>query len=113
MDKVKYKYIFQNDYNPKYINGAYGGINPQGEIVANFYFERTPLPVSQSYQIDDKGRVTDALESEPSDLNQSLIRFIENGVIMNYETAKEIYEWLGLHIQKLEELPNIQKSKNN
>ena len=29
---LKFKYIFDNNYNPKYINGAYGGITPKGEI---------------------------------------------------------------------------------
>lgn len=29
-EKIKFKYIFKDDYNPKYVNGAFGGISPQG-----------------------------------------------------------------------------------
>ncbi|MFC0297755.1 hypothetical protein [Geobacillus jurassicus] len=44
---VHFKYLFPDDYNPVYVNGAHGGISPQGEIVVNFYFERRPLPPVQ------------------------------------------------------------------
>ena len=109
MDKVKCKYIFKDDFNPVYVNGAQGGINPQGEIVVNFYLERVALPVSQTYGID-KGKIIGVeIESEPTDLKNSFVRVIENGVIMNYQTAKELHKWLGGHIEKLEELSSAKK----
>jgi hypothetical protein len=40
------------------------------------------------------------------DLKNSFVRKIENGIIMNYQTAKEIHKWLGKHIEKLEEISN-------
>lgn len=40
LDKINFKYKFSDAYNPVYVNGAYGGVNPRGEIVINFYFER-------------------------------------------------------------------------
>ncbi len=39
-NSFKFKYVFDDDYNPKYVNGAFGGVNPQGEINLNFYMER-------------------------------------------------------------------------
>lgn len=102
--QIKCKYIFDEDYNPKYINGAQGGINLQGEIVASFYFERAALPISQTYELNEKGAVISELETEPTDLNDSFVRVIENGIIMNYQTAKEIHKWLGEHLKKLEEI---------
>ena len=42
------------------------------------------------------------IESEPADLKSSYVRVIENGVVMNYSTAKEIHNWLGSHIEQLE-----------
>lgn len=104
MDKIKCKYIFKDDFNPVYVNGAQGGINPHGEIVINFYLERMALPVSQIYEIENGKLSAQEIESEPSDLKNSFVRVIENGVIMNYQTAKEIHKWLGAHIEKLEEL---------
>lgn len=103
MEKIKCKYIFKDDFNPIYVNGAQGGINPLGEIVINFYLERAALPNSQTYEIEGGDlRTAKELESEPKDLKNSFVRVIENGVIMNYQTAKEIHQWLGKHIEKLE-----------
>lgn len=109
MKDIKCKYIFKNDFNPIYVNGAQGGINPHGEIVINFYLERSALPISQTYKIEEGKLNPKELESEPSDLNNSFVRVIENGVIMNYQTAKEIHKWLGDHLTQLEKLS--EKSK--
>jgi len=110
MEQVKCKYIFDKNYNPKYINGAHGGINPLGEIVINFYLERSALPITQTYELSD-GTMKSAKEisAEPKDLKNSFVRVIENGIIMNYQTAKEVHKWLGQHIEKLEELNRSKK----
>ncbi|MEA3445307.1 MAG: hypothetical protein U9R19_11360 [Bacteroidota bacterium] len=110
MEKLKCKYIFDKNYNPKYVNGAQGGINPLGEIVVNFYLERAALPVSQTYELSD-GTMNSAKEisAEPKDLQNSFVRVVENGIVMNYQTAKEIHKWLGQHIEKLEKLSSNKK----
>lgn len=92
---LKFKYIFDEDYNPVYVNGAQGGINPQGEIVANFYLERLALPNNQTQVVNPNGTLGDIIRSEPDDLNQSFVRFIKNGIVMNLQSAKSIYTWLG------------------
>lgn len=107
MNKIKCKYIFNDDYNPKYVNGAQGGINPQGEIIINFYLERNALPNSLTFEIEENKNIPKEIETEPNDLNNSLVRYIENGIILNYQTAKEVHKWLGNHIEKLEELSKI------
>ncbi len=109
MKKIKCKYIFKDDYNPVYVNGAQGGINPQGEIVIDFYLERNALPISQTFEIEDDKLIAKEIETEPKDLKNSFVRVIENGVVLNYQTAKEIHNWLGNHISKLEELSGLNK----
>lgn len=101
---IKFKYLFQDDYNPKYVNGAQGGISPRGEIIINFYFERNGLPHSQTLEFDENGKSSEIIESLPNDLESSFLRVVENGVVMSYQTAKEIHNWLGKHIEKLEEI---------
>lgn len=110
MDKksLKFKYIFSEDYNPVYVNGAQGGINPQGEIVANFYLERLALPNSQTQVVNPDGMLGEVINSEPADLNQSFVRFIKNGIVMNLQSAKSIHTWLGGLIEQSE---NAQKVK--
>ncbi|MCH7413209.1 DUF3467 domain-containing protein [Belliella sp. R4-6] len=97
------KYIFKDDYNPKYVNGAFGGLGPQGEFIINFYFERVPLPNSQTFEIID-GNSVQEIENErkPLDHEQSLVRVVENGIIMDYQHAKEIHRWLGEHLKTFE-----------
>jgi hypothetical protein len=109
MDKIKCKYIFDDNYNPEYVNGAQGGINPLGEIVINFYLERNAIPNSQTFEIKDGKISVEDIESEPVDLKNSFVRVIKNGIVLNYQSAKEIHKWLGSHIEKLEELSNGKK----
>lgn len=109
MEKIKCKYIFKEDYNPKYVNGAQGGVNPQGEIVINFYLERNALPNSQTFKVENDRVTPKEIESEPPDLKSSFVRVIENGVVMNYQSAKEFHRWLGNHLEKLEEIATNEK----
>ncbi len=110
-DKIKCKYIFDDNYNPVYVNGAQGGINPLGEIVVNFYLERSALPNSQTFSIKDGKMSKEPAEMEPQDLKNSFVRVIQNGVIMNYQTAKEIHRWLGEHIKNLESITGQNENK--
>jgi hypothetical protein len=55
------------------------------------------------------GTVAKEVESEPADLKDSFVRVVENGIIMNYQTAKVIHKWLGDQIEKLEQLEQSPK----
>lgn len=46
MAKVKFSYIKDENYAPKYSNGAIGGITSKGEIVVNFF---TEIPLSRFF----------------------------------------------------------------
>ena len=104
--KVKCKYIFDDNYNPVFVNGAYGGVNSQGEIVINFYFERAALPNSQTFEVegDKLSEIVD--ERDPKDLANKFVRVVNTGVILDYRGAKIIHEWLGNHISNLEKKTN-------
>ncbi|MBA7707990.1 hypothetical protein ES703_116877 [subsurface metagenome] len=100
---VEFKYKFPDDYNPKYVNGAYGGIGPRGELVVNFYLERQPIPKEETYEVTKKGVLGGLLDRTPEDLRSKIIRFIQTGVVLNLESAKIIHKWLGDHIKSLEQ----------
>jgi len=102
--EMKFKYIFTYDYNPVYVNGAHGGITPRGELVMNFYLERQPLPSSITHEITPAGTIGAETEVEPSDLGRSLVRQVINGVVLNYNTARELHYWLGEKVKELEAL---------
>ena len=102
MSDLRFKYIFSKEYNPVYINGAYGGIGPRGELAINFYLERSPVPNEEVRNLQENGSIGDQVKVEPPDLKETIIRYIDSGVVMNYETAKVIHAWLGEHIRLME-----------
>lgn len=102
-NQIKVKYKYADNYNPQYVNGAHGGINVQGEIVANFYFERVPMPNSYTHEITKEGGLGSILATEPEDLTKSVLRYVQSGVVMNLEVARQIHKWLGAQIALREE----------
>jgi len=106
--KIVFKYKFKDDYNPVYINGAYGGVSNKGEIVINFYLERLCLPNSETLVFDDKAEITNC-DIKPSDLRESFLRYVENGVLMNLDTAKEVAKWLDTKIKQAEDMLEVKK----
>lgn len=107
---INFKYKFSDTYNPTYVNGAHGGISPQGEIILNFYLERQSLPQQQTFKVNDD-KIGEELISEaiPSDFRNSFVRYIETGITMNLKTAKEIKVWLDQQIEILEGISKQQE----
>lgn len=108
-NQIKVKYKYADDYNPKYVNGAQGGINFQGEIVANFYFERLPMPNSITHEFSKEGKLGSIIGTEPEDLSLSVLRYVQTGVVMNLNVAKQVHKWLGDQIALRERQINEQK----
>ncbi|SNB48049.1 hypothetical protein [Geobacter sp. DSM 9736] len=108
--EVTFKYVFSYNYNPVYVNGAHGGVSPRGEIVVNFYLERPALPNSITHEINPNGTIGSETAQEPEDLKNSLVRFVSDGVILNYESARNIHHWLG---ERIKELEAIERAKAN
>ncbi|MGD0843910.1 MAG: hypothetical protein ABSA06_06030 [Geobacteraceae bacterium] len=100
--ELKFKYIFDYGYNPVYANGAHGGVSPRGELVMNFYLERMALPESITHEINPNGTIGSETAAEPADLAHSMVRFIEAGVVMNYQNARELHLWLGERVKEME-----------
>ena len=53
---IKYKYIFRDNYNPKYANGAYGGLTPRGEILLIFFMKDLPFLMNRFMQLIVMGK---------------------------------------------------------
>lgn len=102
--ELKFKYIFNYGYNPTYVNGAQGGFSPRGEMIVNFYLERQPLPESISHEITSEGAIGRETHMEPDDLANSMVRYIDTGVVMSYENAKVFHAWMGEKLREMEEM---------
>jgi hypothetical protein len=102
--QIIFKYLFAEDYNPVYVNGAHGGVSPRGELVVHFYLERSGIPVAITQEVNPNGTIGEVIEEVPSDFNQTLYRAVESGVVLNYDSARTIHAWLGDRIKELEAL---------
>ena len=91
---VTLKYKFAPDYNPVAATGVYGGVNPDGHIVAHFFLERHGLPHSHTIRVTPDGSPAEIVATDPEDLDQSMVRYVSTGVVMSCETAKAIVQWL-------------------
>jgi hypothetical protein len=99
-----FKYIFTYDYNPVYVNGAHGGISPRGELIANFYLERQPLPNELTHSVSSEGAIGNVTAVDPKDLNSSLVRYVPCGIVLNYASARNLHQWLGDNISEMERM---------
>jgi hypothetical protein len=105
---ITFKYIFKYDYNPVYVNGAHGGVSPRGEIVANFYLERQPLPNEITHAINPDGSIAaDVVGVDPENLESTIIRYVSSGVVLNLQNAKALHSWLGDKVAELEQMMTI------
>jgi hypothetical protein len=105
---ITFKYIFKYDYNPVYVNGAHGGVSPRGEIVANFYLERQPLPNEITHAINPDGSIAaDVVAVDPENLESTIVRYVSSGVVLNLQNAKALNSWLGDKIVELERMMTI------
>lgn len=110
--ELTFKYIYNYSYNPVYVNGAHGGLSPRGELVMNFYLERPPLPEEIRHEINPNGTIGAVTGEEPSNLNSSMVRFIDSGVILNYESARNIHYWIGERLKEMEALEKAKAAMN-
>lgn len=108
--ELTFKYVFNYGYNPSYVNGAQGGFSPRGEMVINFYLERQPLPDSITHEITPEGAIGREIAVEPKNLPNSMVRFIDTGVVMSYENARVFHAWMGDKLRELEDIHKAQRA---
>ena len=97
MDKneVKFKYYFDDSYDPEYVNGTYGGPTPNGELVMHFFMDRFPIPYEVTQGLSSEGTPDINKVMVYPDQEEALIRrTIKTGIIMSPDTAISIYKWL-------------------
>ncbi|MCL2712289.1 MAG: hypothetical protein FWD37_03325 [Methanomassiliicoccaceae archaeon] len=107
-NEITFKYKFKEDYNPVYVNGAYGGVNGRGEIMVHFFTERHPIPYEVTNEMFDNklGKEIKVVTSRDKDSeNRNLmLRIVETGIILDLNSAKEFHAWLGENIRIREDI---------
>jgi hypothetical protein len=88
--EIKISFVKSKDFKFLPATGAWGGPNPQGEIVCNFFMEHRSYPEELKVHLDSKtGKIKkEALSEGP------LIRELQVGIVMRPDIARAVGEWL-------------------
>lgn len=99
--QIQFNYVFPENYNPLYCNGAFGGVSTRGEIIANFFFERMTIPKSMTHLVNPDGTLSGIVSVDPEDVDNNIVRYVTTGIVLSEESAESIYAWLGTQLQDL------------
>lgn len=100
--KIRYKYDLDPNAKLNVAHGIWGGINPHGEIELNFYHESDTMPTESECNFGEDGIIgPEVLKGREANVKR-ITRHIHSRVLLNYQTACAILEWLGDHVAILE-----------
>lgn len=103
---AKFDFHYQKTplYRGVHADGFWGGPTPRGSFAVSFFSERQPLPkVAQREMLSTgDGMMTLGPESV-SEVLSGVVRQVEVTVYMDLRAVQEFYEWLGMHVAKMEE----------
>ncbi len=99
--KIRYEYQQDSGTRLRYAHGIWGGINPHGEIEMNFYSESDKLPEWSERVIAQDGSVGNEMPSADAE-SKTITRHVHSKILINYETARAIYDWLDEQLATLE-----------
>lgn len=90
------------NYRQVHVDGAFGGITPRGLINLSFYAERTPIPKSSEFAIENNYFGT--LLSNSDDSKNGVLREFEFGIYTDISVAKALIKLLSEKIEDFEKL---------
>lgn len=103
MDKKEFRgeYRYSNNFKIEYANGILGNITGMGkDIIINFYFEKPQYPTKFTLHTQEEGILNEIYEG----ITLDVVREVLGGVVLNIDTAKSLYEWLGRNIEEAERM---------
>lgn len=99
--KIRYEYQQEKKARLQYAHGVWGGINPHGEIEMNFYSESDKIPDWSERVVSHDGSIGHEIIPMESE-DKTVVRNIHSKILLNYETARAIYDWLDEKLSTLE-----------
>ncbi len=100
-NRIRYEYEQSKDLRINFAHGVWGGINPQGEIELNFYTESDKIPAFSEQIIAPDGSLGHEMAPFNDDV-RTITRNIHSRIVLNYQCARAVLEWLEDKIDTLE-----------
>ncbi len=99
---LRYEYTVDSGAALNVAHGVWGGINPQGEIEMNFYLESDKLPSYTERSVAPDGAMGEEKSVYDNDKEHVIIRRIHSRILLNYQTARSLVDWLDEKLESLE-----------
>jgi len=96
-DDITFHYIKTSNYRTFHVDGAYGGLCPNGNIYMEFFVERMPTPKKVTHSLNKDATLGPPISAEGK---EGMIREIESGLVMDVITATRLRDWLADKIDK-------------
>lgn len=75
-------------------DGAWGSVNPQGNIHLIFFNERAPVPQEVVFNLNPDGTLGDEITNKRVS-KDGMVREMEVDVVLSIKAATNVYKWLG------------------
>jgi|ERR1700723_572588 hypothetical protein len=103
-EKISFFFIKSNYYRVVHVDGAFGGLTPQGKVFVSMYSERAPIPEIITHELKDSGSRLGQEIIPDRKSKEGIIREVEVGLSMDEAAAEAFHKWLGEQIQILKSL---------
>lgn len=112
-DTLSFYYLKSNFFRVIHADGGVGGITPQGNIQIDVYNERLPLPQQVVYSLNTDYTLGEEI-TEQRVSKEGIVREVEVQIVLGIEEAEGFHEWLGLQIERAQEMrEQIEKEDDN
>jgi hypothetical protein len=109
-EKIRFFFIKSNYFRVVHVDGAFGGLTPQGRIFVSMYSERGPIPEIVSHTVTQGGlSIGEEIKTERQS-KDGIIREVEVGLSIDVTAAEALHKWLGEQIETIKKL-KVSESK--
>ena len=106
-NRIEFTFHKSNLHRVIKVDGAWGGIVPQGGVQMSVFSEVKPFPHTETYQIEDDGKTAHPIKQ--SSRQNFVAREIEATLIMTPTVARSLADWL---MNKVDEYEKILAQQN-
>jgi len=95
---IRFIYVKPEDHKLVYVNGAYGGMTPRGDLLCHFFYEYVDIPAQEAMPLvegvpqPDKGTKIDRVESSADEA--VVIRDVRASLIIPAHQITSIANWM-------------------
>ena len=97
--ELAFEFIKGNQFRVIHVDGAVGGMTPQGLIHMAVYSERLPIPQRVVHRIADEAHLGEEIR-EKRVVRQAIIRELEASLMMDMRQAYALCRWLADILKK-------------